>query len=110
MGWLGGLEVHQSTGKSAKKLIEAVVDAAYAIGDPPPELKLAWNCQRWNCLPDVGAYLDQDNTLMLRMNAFTNIYNLMQRWQSMSGKSIHSLSEGDRKLLRHLKDLGILFQ
>ena len=101
---------HGEPGRPAKKLIEAVVDSAYANGDPPPELRLAWNCQRWNCLPDPGAYLEQDYTLMLRMNAFTNVYSLMSKWQNLSGNSIHTLTEPERRMLRWLKDIGIIFQ
>ena len=86
------------------------MDAAYSVGEPPPELTLAWNCSRWNCLPDAGAYLDQDYLRMRRMNAVSNIYDVLQRWQNMSGKQIHQLSENERKLLGWLKDLGILFQ
>lgn len=84
--------------------------SAYGQGDPPPELRIAWSCKRWNCLPEAGAYFDQDHALMYRMTTFTNVYNLMARWQALSGKDIHTLSENDRKTLRWLKDIGVLFQ
>lgn len=42
--------------------------------DPPPELALAWACQRWHSLPDSGAYRDQSATTMRRMNAYLNVY------------------------------------
>jgi hypothetical protein len=87
-----------------------VVESAYGQGNPPPELLTAWACQRWNCLPETGAYFDQDYTLIKRMTAFSNIYNLLAKWQTLSGKQVHSLTDGERKILRWLKDLGIMFQ
>jgi len=86
-----------------------VVDCAYSDAKPPPELKIGWQCQRWRCLPDTGAYFDQDYQLMIRMTALMNIYNVLQRWQGLGGKAIHSLTENERKILRSLKDMGVMF-
>lgn len=88
----------------------AVVGAVDGDAQPPPELRLAWACERWGCLPEAGAYLDQDYTLLNRMAIFTNVYNSYARYRNSQGAAIHSLSEGDRKILRYMKDLGILFQ
>jgi ABC-type phosphate/phosphonate transport system ATPase subunit len=86
-----------------------VVDAVDGSASPPPELRLAWACEKWSCLPDAGAYLDQDYQLMNRMTVFSNVYNVYSRYRSMQGAQIHSLSDGERKILRFLKDAGVLF-
>ena len=85
------------------------MESAYGVGKPPPELKLAWQCERWGALPDKGAYLDQDYVLMSRMTALSNINNTLQRWKNAEGRSVHSLSDGDRRILKWLKDEGLMF-
>lgn len=76
---------------------------------PPPELKLAWSCERWKTLPDAGGLYDQDYQLLHRMNAFINIHNAVQRIKSLKGTQIHTLSDNERLILRFLMDNGILF-
>ncbi len=75
----------------------------------PPELQLAWSCERWHCLPDSGAYLDQDYQLMTRITVLLNIYSAYSHYRNSQGKQIHSLSINERRILRYLKDAGILF-
>jgi hypothetical protein len=87
-----------------------VVGAVNGDEAPPPELKLAWACERWHSLPEAGAYLDQDYQLMNRMNIFTNIYNVYSHYRNLQGSQIHTLSDGQRNVLRWLKDNGILFK
>ena len=76
----------------------------------PPELVLSWQCQKWHCLPEAGAYMDQDHGLMTRMSALTNIYNAYYHYRNSPGKEIHSLSISERRILRVLKDAGIIFR
>jgi len=84
------------------------VDAAYNVGKPPPELSLAWNCERYNCLPDAGGYLDQDYICMMRMNVYSNVYNIVAKWQTLNAKTIHTLSDSERLYLRRLHDMGLV--
>lgn len=76
---------------------------------PPAELKLAWQCEKWQTLPDAGGLGDQDFITMHRMNVYTNIHNTVQRARSLKGKDIHKLTDSERRVLRFLMDLGILF-
>jgi len=85
------------------------VDCAYGVGLPPPELRIGWQCERWSCLPEAGAYLDQDCAFMYRMTGAMNVYGVLMRWQGANTRTIHSLSDSDRKILRHLKDMGLMF-
>lgn len=94
---------------NTKKLIAAVVGAVDSDETPPPALQIAWNCQKWNCLPDSGGYLEQDYALMKNMTISLNIYNALSRLRNAKGAQIHSLTESDRKILRVLVDLGLLF-
>lgn len=84
------------------------MDAARGDGVPPPDLLLAMNCERWNCLPDAGGYFDQQYDVMYRMNICSNVYNVVRRWYSLRGAQIHSLSEQERLILRWLRDIGVM--
>lgn len=110
MGRNGGQDAHGQAGHHPKKLVQAAVEAVDGDAQPPPELRLAWECDRWHCLPEAGAYLDQDYALMTRMSALTNAYNAYSAYRSAQGAQIHNLSEGTRKILRYLKDIGVLFK
>ena len=53
--------------------------ARYAQGaqdcdPPPPELSLAFNCQKWGVLPDAGGLRDQRAGIVNRMTAAMNVY------------------------------------
>jgi hypothetical protein len=43
---------------------------------PPPELALAWQCQRWNALPEAGGLLDQPAGLVQRMTGVDNVFRI----------------------------------
>lgn len=83
------------------------VEAAEGRGSPPPELQMAWRCERWNALPDAGGIYDQDAQLMTRMDALQNVYKTVTRVRSMKGEQIHQLTDHERRLLRALMDEGI---
>ena len=85
------------------------MDSVYGDSPPPFELKLGWQCERYRCLPDTGAYFDQDYQLMAHMTGTMNIHNALQRWRGLSGKAIHQLTDGERGILRALKDMGVMF-
>jgi len=51
----------------------------------------------------------QDAYLMQRMNILSNIYDALNKLRNSKGAQIHNLTEGERKTLRHLVDLGLLF-
>lgn len=76
----------------------------------PPELRLAWECERWRCLPETGAYMDQDYSMLLRMSVLSNIYSAYSHYRNARGAQIHSLSEAERRILRSLKDDGLIFK
>ena len=77
--------------------------------DAPPELLTAWQCERWRCLPEIGGYYDQDYYLMQRMASLSNVYNALNKLRNSRGTAIHNLTEAERKILKHLVDLGLLF-
>jgi len=86
------------------------VDCAQDEDEPPPvELRLAWMCERWNTLPKDGSLYGQDYKTMHRMLVMSNIYNTVQRFKHLQGKDIHKLTSAERKILRDLKDQGLLF-
>jgi hypothetical protein len=51
----------------------AAADYAEGEGEPPPELKTAMMCERWNTLPEAGGLLDQPAGLMERMTVLSNV-------------------------------------
>lgn len=77
---------------------------------PPPELIIAWDCERYHCLPNAGAYLDQDAALITRMKVLTNIHHAYSSYRNSQGAQIHNLSDSTRRVLRYLKDEGLIFR
>lgn len=76
---------------------------------PPKELLMAWECDRWRCLPETGGYYEQDYGLMRRMTALSNVYRALSKLRNASGKQIHNLTESERRILKLLVDMGLLF-
>lgn len=74
---------------------------------PPPELRLYWQCQRFNCLPDAGPLLEQDAGLLNRMTVLGNIYDTVDRVKGLVGKEIHNMRPADGRLLAWLESIGI---
>ena len=92
---------------SAKKLIQAAVWVADGKqATPPPELETAWQCKRWNCLPDAGGYLDQEYSLVMRMSMLDNVHSFMVYLRSLVGDRIHTLDGPARRLWRWLIEEG----
>lgn len=85
------------------------MDSLENEGDPPPELELALMCQKWNTLPDSGGLYEQDARLIKRMSGVLAIQSVLIRWRTLQGKNIHQLTDGERKILRMLRDMGLLF-
>lgn len=74
---------------------------------PPPELKMAWMCKNWRALPDAGAMLDQDWTLITRMQVLLNAYDAMVAMRSARGDDIHNLPAHHNKVLASLAEMGV---
>ena len=74
----------------------------------PPDLRLAWDCQRWGALPEAGGVLDQDAGLMDRMAALSNVYNVVDRLRNLQGAQIHNLTTSERRVIKWLRDEDIL--
>ena len=85
------------------------MDAAHGVGEPPPELKLNWMCEKWGNLPDSGPPLEQDFVLMHRMSVYSRVYNVVYKWNHLEGKAIHSLTNSERSMLKWLQNLGFMF-
>lgn len=77
--------------------------------EPPPELQLYWRCQRFSALPDSGGMLDQDERLINVMVSLDNIYSAVNRYLNLTGDRIHLLTELERRVLRMLKDMEVMF-
>lgn len=54
----------------------------------PPELKLAWQAQRWNALPEPGGLLDQPAGLLNRMATAASVYNAFKTLQQSAGQIV----------------------
>lgn len=91
------LFVYAKYKRNPKKLIQGAVDAARGAA-MPPLLVFAKQCQAWGALPDTGGYLEQDASLIAKINVSTNVYGFMLKLQTLTGEKIHSLSIQERKL------------
>jgi len=89
--------------------MRAVVECVTEGTPPPVELRLAWQCEKWNTLPEDGGLYDQDFMTMFLMNSLKSMHDAIVRIKAAKGKQIHSLSENDRKILRMLMDEKLLF-
>jgi len=67
---------------------------------------MAWRCKSWNALPEAGGMMDQDARLMYRMGVLERIYKTIARYRSMRGEQIHTLTDGERDILRWLIKIG----
>jgi hypothetical protein len=76
---------------------------------PPPELRMAWLCERYNALPDGGGLLDQDAGLMTRMGAANNVYRALHHYRTAVGKQSHSLTDGERDIVKMLMDRKLIY-
>lgn len=66
----------------------AAADCAEKKCDPPPELEMAWDAERFSIPPYKGARADQPAGLLKKMRIVLNIYNAMStaREYSKGGK------------------------
>lgn len=68
-----------------------------------------WWCDHFGgALPENGGMLEQDHKAISRMTALKNIYNVVTRLRNMKGAHIHDLSTSERRLIRALRDEGML--
>lgn len=81
--------------------------AVDAEAPPPPELSIAWQCKRWGTLPSAGGYFDQDYGLVHTMSVLSNIFDVVTRLRNLKGAQIHSLSSGERRVIKWVLDQGI---
>ena len=85
-----------------------VVESVDGDGTPPPDLLLYWQCERYHTLPDSGGMYAQDYGLMQRMTGLANVYHALTRLRNSRGEQIHSLTDSERRILRMLKDNGLI--
>ncbi len=76
-------------------------------GPLPPELKLAWLCGDEH-LPDPGGVLDQDYVTLHRMSVYRNVHQVVVRFRGLHGAEIHSLTDGERRVIKALRAEGLL--
>ena len=71
---------------------------------------MAWTCEKYNSLPEAGGVLDQPFALMDKMTVLSNVYGAMSRWHNAGETAIHSLTDGERRILKSLIDMGLMGQ
>lgn len=77
-------------------------------GPPPLELRLMWQCKRFNALPGPGGVNQQDYRTMHRMTVFDNVYNAVNHMRHAVGAQIHNLSDSERAIIKWLLDTKVL--
>lgn len=85
--------------------------AAIDDGAPPRDvLSMAWQCERWNTLPDNGGYYEQDYMLMHQMTAASNVYLALKAFRDRysEGDAIHKMPDSVRRVIGYLKREGLL--
>ena len=54
--------------------------------------------------------MDQDAGLMAEMTALDNVYRAVARMKSLRGHAIHQLTGSERRIIKALIDMGLLFR
>ncbi len=98
----------RNAGRSTKKLIAGVVAVVDEDAQPPAPLVLAWLCGP-NHLPDSGGLHDQDYNTIAMMTVARNVHNAMSRLRNAQGAQIHQLTNEERKIIRKVLDMGLLY-
>jgi len=86
----------------------AAAACAEGKGAPPPELELAWQCDRWHVLPHDGGLVDQPAGLLRRMSTLSSVYQTMRSWhERKAGSEAQWKDEHPRgwELMRHIEQL-----
>lgn len=52
--------------------------------------------------------MDQDYGLMYRMNIAANVYGILVKVRGMTGHSIHSLTDPERRLIATLRKMEVM--
>jgi hypothetical protein len=77
-----------------------VVECANGDGSPPPELLFYW----W-----YGAGTpDEEYSQVYRAQAAGNIYGTVKRYRGLKGKEIHNMTDSERRMIKSLRDTGLL--
>ena len=63
-------------------MILAAAACAEGNGQPPPELMLGWEMERFHALPEPGGLRDQIAGEMLRCRAALNVYGAFQAFRA----------------------------
>ena len=108
MGGNASLDSHRRLGSGFKKLIEAVVASLDGDEDPPPVLRLSWMSKKYGALPEAGGVMDQEYAMLHRMDIVSNIHDAISRLRGFKGDAIHGMSTGDRRLIKSLRDMGLV--
>jgi len=74
--------------------------------DPPAMLKLGFMCEDGK-LPLNGGVYEQDAATMFQMRACLAVHDTLVYYRNLKGKEIHNLTNGQRSLLRVLKEQGL---
>jgi hypothetical protein len=81
------------------------VAADFAEGktkEPPRELSLLWECDRFHVLPRAGGLLDQPFGLMQRMRVCENVYHALQLWKSEKWVTFEKNHPDEFKIVQHV--------
>ena len=108
MGRNTGAYAHGRSGRSFKKLIEAVVASIDGKEDPPPVLRLSWLSRKYSALPEAGGVMDQEYAMLHKMDVVSNVHDALNRLRGFKGDAIHGMSAGDRRLIKSLRDMDLI--
>ena len=81
--------------------------SAKGQGSPPQELSLAWLCERYTSLPELGGIFEQEYKLIKQMAKLNNIYQAVNRMRNLRGEAIHRLTTQERQIIKYLIDSGV---
>ena len=70
-------------------------------------MRLYWQCQRYQALPEPGGLFDQDGGLLERMAALGSAFDAVQHMRGLKGAEIHNMNPGAGRVIMWLESQGV---
>ena len=52
--------------------------------------------------------MDQEYAMLHKMDVVSNVHDALNRLRGFKGDAIHGMSAGDRRLIKSLRDMGLI--
>lgn len=75
---------------------------------PPAELLMAFDCERYSCLPAAGGVLDQPAGLLRKMTRFMNVYLAFTAYAKADKTKMAAWKKNNSEMWQIVKEVNAL--